>query len=240
MKKIPMLSLFAAVTCGAPAYAGAMGSADSVPCLSSFFLLEGGVSGNQLKGYDFTITDTDHRLKSQEKNTMYAARLGAGMIRAVTEEFAVSSEIGYGTYGRTKHTSNIPDVAKLNVQHTITGFDALAGVAYTDIDWNIFFKAGALVATRTTKTNSDLTAFLPFEAVFKETVHHTTVLPEIKIGGGYNFDSNWGMTLAYMHAFGSNTKTTGNINGATNTWTYTNDQQNPSIDAVLLGIQVTV
>lgn len=235
-----MISLLAAVTCSASVYAGAMGAADSVPCLSSFFLLEGGVSGNQLKGYEYTLTGADGHLKSQEKNTNYAGRLSAGMQRAVTEEFAVSSEIGYGIYGRTKHTPDTLSFATLNLQHTMNGFDALAGIAYTDIDWSLFFKAGALVETRTTKTTSDLTFLLPLEARYQETVHHTSVLPEIKVGGIYNFDQNWGVTLAYMHAFGSSTKTTGDINVNTQTITYTNDQQNPSINAVMLGIQVTV
>lgn len=240
MKKIPIITLLAAVSCGSAVHAGAMGNADSVPCLSSFFLLEGGVSGNQLKGYEYTLTGLDSRLKSQEKNTNYAGRLSAGLQRAVTEEFAVTSEIGYGIYGRTKHTPNRSDFATLNVEHTMNGFDALAGVAYTDLDWSLFFKAGALVETRTTKTTSDLTFLLPLEARYQETVHHTSVLPEIKIGGIYNFDQNWGVSLSYMHAFGSNTKTTGDINTNTHTITFTNDQQNPSINAVMLGIQVTV
>lgn len=240
MKKISMFSFLAAISCGASVHAGAMGAAESVPCLSSFFLLEGGVAGNQLKGYDYSLTGMDGRLKSQEKNTNYAGRLSAGMLRAVTEEFAVSSEIGYGIYGSTKHTPNTVGLANLNVQHTMNGFDALAGVAYTDIDWSIFLKAGALVETRTTKTTSDLTSLLPLELVYKETVHHTAVLPEIKIGGAYNFDSNWAVTLSYLHAFGTNTKATGNINVTNQTITFNNDQQNPSVDAVLLGIQVMV
>ena len=242
MKKISMLTLLAAVSCGATVHAGAMGAADSVPCLSSFFLLEGGYAENQLKGYDYSLTGMNGHLKSKEKNTNYAGRLGAGMLRAVTEEFAVSSEIGYGIYGRTKHTPSAIDPAYLNVQNTINGFDALAGIAYTDIDWSIFLKAGALVETRTTKTTSDFTVFnLPLVvAVFNETVHHTAVLPEIKIGGAYNFDPNWAVTLAYLHAFGASPKTTGDINVTTNKITFNNDQLNPSVDAVLVGIQVTV
>lgn len=244
MKKLSALSLFAALSCTPSLYAGMMGNVEAAPCLSSFFLLEGGYAGNQLQGFDFGVTDTGSHIKSKEKNTSFAGILSAGMSRSVTEEFAVTSEIGYGYYGQTKHTPTSSGLAQLNIQHNLTGFDALAGVAYTDIDFNLYFKAGALVATRTTKTTADLSTLgfsqPPLILSFEDQTHHTAVLPEIKIGGAYNFDSNWAITLSYLHAFGTSTKTTGNINLTANTITFNQNQQNPSIDAVLLGIQVSV
>jgi hypothetical protein len=240
MKKLSILTLISTLSCGAPAHAGAMGDVDSVPCLSSFFLLEGGYASNQLKGYDFNLTDANARLKSKESNKNYAGIFSAGLIRAVNEEFAISSEIGYGIYGRTDHTPNVIGLADYSIKHTLSGFDALAGVAYTDPDYSLFLKAGALVETRTTKTSADLTAFSPFVAKFKESVNHTAVLPAIKVGGSYNFNNNWAVTLSYLRAFGTNPKTTGNINATSSTFTFTNDIQNPSIDAVLLGLQVMI
>ncbi len=242
MKKISMLTLLAAVSCGASVHAGAMGATESVPCLSSFFLLEGGWAGNQLKGFNYAVTGGNGQFGSKENNTSYAGVLSAGMLRAVTEEFAVSSEIGYGLYGRTTHSPNSASLGlgTLNVKHTLSGFDALAGVAYTDLDWSVYLKAGALVLTRTTETTSDLTFLLPLQAVYKESVHHTAALPEIKIGGAYNFDSNWAVTLSYLHAFGSSTSTKGTIDATHGTITFNNNLQNPSVNAVLVGIQVSV
>jgi hypothetical protein len=251
MKIISKLSIFALLSCSASSYAGAMGAAGGGgDCLSSFFSVEGGYTWNQIKGYRFGVVGSPVNLHSREGFQGATGRLSGGLMHSMTDQFLVSSEIGYGYYGRSTVTPVLAGVVpvpaipvRLETQHTITGFDALAGVAYVDPEYgfSLFFKAGAMVQNLKTKNTTDLGAFnvAPTDTLNEHT-NHTGVLPELKVGGAYYFDTNWGLTLAYQHVFGASPLTTGTLNPITGGLAFSANNQNPSLSTVLAGVQVVI
>lgn len=250
MKIISKLSIFALLSCSASSFAGAMGATGGGDCLSSFFSFEGGYTSNQIKGYRFGVDGLAANIHSSENNQGATGRLGAGLMHTVTDQFVISSEIGYGYYGRTTLNPVLVGIAptpgiavRLQTQHTFTGFDALAGLAYVDPEYgySLFLKAGAMVQNMKTRDTADLSAFnVPPIATFNQYLNHTGVLPEFKVGGAYYFDTNWGLTLAYQQAFGASPKTTGTLNPTTGALAFTSNNQNPGLSTVLAGIQLVL
>lgn len=245
MKKITMLSLLAALSQGAYTYAGTMGIIDSAPCLISFLALEGGYTWNQIENYDFSLTGLNGRFYSHKSDKGFSGRLAGGIIRPINEQFALSSEIGFGYYGRTNlnpvGTGIAPSLpVNLAIKNTLSGFDALVGVAYTAPSYSLFFKAGALIQNMSTRTNANFSPFDIAPANSVQSINYVSVLPELRVGGAYNLSSNWAVTASYFHAFGSNPKTTGNFNVNTLNASVNTNDRNPSLDAVMLGIQYSI
>lgn len=244
MKKITILSLLAALAQSSYTYAGAMGVIDSTPCLISFLALEGGYTWNQIENYEFSLTGINGRLYSHKSDKGFSGRLAGGIIRPLNEQFALSSEIGFGYYGRTSldQAGTIPSSlpVRLNIGNTLSGFDALVGVGYTASSYSLFFKTGALIQNMSTRTRANFTPFNVALANSVESINYTSVLPELKMEGAYNLSSDWALTASYFHAFGSNPKTTGNFNVNTLNASFNTNVRNPSLDTVMLGIQYSI
>lgn len=246
MKKLPLLSLITALSSSTFAHAGSMGPIEPVaPCLSSFLALEGGYTWNQLDGYNYSLTGFNASIYSRESNNGFTGRLSAGMLRSgIDELFSLSGEIGYGYYGRTTYNPRVNGFSLpgfLQTRHTLSGLDALVGIAYTaDPNYSVYFKAGALVQNMTSKINANLSTLnLPI-ATYHNSSNNTAVLPELKVGAAYNFLPNWALTASYLHAFGSSPRTSGNFNIANSSASLYNNTQNPSMDVALLGIQYSM
>jgi hypothetical protein len=157
------------------------------------------------------------------------------------DQWGVTSELGWGYYGRTNLTPPSLDFGDLSIEHTITGFDALIGLAYIQPNFSVSFKAGAMIqnfSARTTAT-ADLALVELGVTSFVSKVNQTAAMPEIKLGGSYNFDSNWSITAAYLVAIGSASRATGSINPATGAVSLTTNNLNPTMNALLLGVQFT-
>lgn len=243
MKKTTILPLIAALSCGSFVHAGTMGPVTAAPCLTSFLALEGGYTWNEIKNYHFNLIGLDSSFYSHQNNNGFSGRLSAGIIRPIKDQFALSSEIGYGYYGRTKLNPRATGVlagvpGNLHIKNTLSGFDALVGVAYTTTDYSLFLKAGALVQNWTRKTNADFSTL--GLSTFNTSTNHTAVLPELKVGGAYNIDNNWALTASYLHAFGENPRATGNLDINTLNTSLRINTQNPSIDSVMLGVQYSI
>lgn len=210
-----------------------------------FVALEGGYSRNSLDGYDFVLLGLNSSVVSTQSNSGYTGRLAAGLIGSINEELAVSGELGWGYYGSTNSSPSYTNFSPffpgtLFTKNTITGFDALVGVAYTQPCFSLFLKGGALVETLSTKTEANFVTLNPtfFASAIIER-NHTEVLPEVKVGGAYHFDNNWALTAAYMHAFGSKVKTTGTYNVQNLLADIRVNAKNPSLNTALVGIQYT-
>lgn len=245
MKKITLLSLFSALSITALSHAGAMGGCNSSSyCGSAFFALEGGYTWNMIDGYNFT--GVNGNITSIEDNQGYTGRIAAGVMSAIDDQFAVTGEVGWGYYGRTNLTPRfvgaIPNIpGTLNITDTITGFDTLLGVAYTQPSFSLFLKGGALFQNMLTKTNANISPLgLPIVNTINSETNNTEVLPEIKLGGAFNFNENWAITAAYLLAIGSSPKLTGDFNVNTGRIGVNVNTQNPTINSVLFGVQYTV
>lgn len=248
IKKISKISLIALFSCCSFAHAGMMGETMGTPFLSSFLSLEGGYTWNQIKGYNFNLIGLDGHFYSHENNLGGTGRLGAGFMRNISDRFALSTEIGYGYYGRTTETPILTGAAggipaSLTLKYNLSGLDVLAGVDYIDPSWgySLFLKAGGLVQNLDTKSFANFTPLgISTINVSNQTLNHTGVLPELKVGGAYYLDDNWAFTLAYMHAFGASPRTTGTFNVTTGSAFFHSNQQNPTLSSVLAGIQFKI
>ena len=244
MKKVTTLSLMALLA--SPSFADSMGNPDYVNPNTAFFSLEAAYTRNSIDGFAFSILGTDSTVLSLKDNQWYSGRIAGGMLNRVNDTFALSGELGWGYYGRTNLNpvgtgvfAASPDIFR--IQNTITGFDVLMGAFYTQPCYNLFLKAGALIENVNTTTNASLNlADFTTNNSFSWKQSSTEALPEIKVGGSYLFNENWALTVAYFHAFGSDQKTVGTVDPITGTTNFSVNVENPSLDSVLVGIQVSI
>lgn len=245
MKKITLLSLISVLSCNTFVHAGAMGDNQTM-CSSAFVSLEGGYTWNTLGGYDFTVVGLNSNLTSSSNTTHNTGRLAAGMITMMDDQFGVTGELGWGYYGKTTFTPSATGVlaplpGTLSISQTLSGFDALIGLAFVQQYYSLSIKAGALIQNMQTKSDANFAPFgFPVVDTLTVKTNTTAVLPEIKLGAAYNFNENWALTGAYIFALGTSPKTTGTFNVNTLRASLSVNNQNPTINSLLLGIQYTV
>ncbi|WP_173236533.1 hypothetical protein [Legionella antarctica] len=238
MKKITLISLFSALSCSAFIHAGGMGEQSFSN--AGFISLEGGYTMNTIDNYNFNIVGFNQAFSSIKSTQHYTGILSAGMLFMMDDLFAVTSELGWGYYGRTTLDPAFVGFGNLTIEHTLTGFDALIGIAYIQPSYSLFLKGGALIQNMQIKTSVEsYDPTFPLANGFTSKINHTAALPEIKIGASYNFDTNWSLTGAYIFAMGSTPQSTGFLDETTFTSNLTSNNLNPTINALVLGIQYT-
>ncbi|MDF1646556.1 MAG: hypothetical protein P1U61_06225 [Legionellaceae bacterium] len=202
------------------AYAGTMGDTKPLPLLIPFFAGEGMYTWPDIDGFRIGVDNVGTFTSKQDKQG-WGGRLAAGAIHPLTETWAGSAEIGWGYYGSVDMN---PSIA-LNPNTTVTvntnafkvkmdqyGFDILAGLFYTQPQYDLFFKVGALIQNLRVKASlspdglggngtSGISARLGGN--YTASTILVNALPELKLGGGYHINQNWLATLSWMHAFGS-------------------------------------
>lgn len=228
--KVNLLMLFSSLT-----VAGDMGELSNVNKTTPFIIGEASIN------YIAYQPEIFNNISASQISNIWGGRFGAGLTRQYRGQFSLTSELGYGYYGRVR-TSFINSVN--NNYYAIDGLDALVGFVYRLKDLDMFFKAGAVIENRRVKGSLDL-----YEAYQSDTIsgsqnynsNFTQVLPALKTGGMYNFNANYAITLAYMHIFGSNTSTVTNVSAQSSPLeivSYNNiHSQNPTIDSIFFGIQ---
>lgn len=244
MKKITLLGLFSAMFYGSIAQAGDMGGSDF--CCTAFFAAEGGYTWNSIDGYNFDLVGvgTSLFINSQKSRQQYTGRLAAGMLNLVDDQIGITGELGWGYYGRTTLSPVIGTYHlvpySLSTQYTVSGFDALLGVAWIQSYFNLSFKAGALFQNMQTDEIATTPLFNDSIGTISTKSNSTAVLPAIKLGAAYNFDSNWSITAAYLLAIGGTPKTTGVLDVDTGRAVLNVNNQNPTMNSFLFGVQYTV
>lgn len=241
MKNLALIGLMSTLACSSFVYAGAMGEAGSLNN-AAFITLEGGYAKSSLDGYAFTINSGAlGGVASVKKNTYYAGRLGAGMTMMMEDDIGFTGEIGYGYYGRTTFTPNIVSpLFQYTNKYTVSGLDALVGMAYIQPYYSVSLKLGALVQNLQLNSQAvDQTLSTEIGALTLKN-NTTAVLPEVKMGFAYNINPNWSITAAYMLAYGATNKIRGNFNTVTGVTTLTDNSQNPMLNVGLLGVQYNI
>ena len=229
IKNIPLLFLLAAFF--SVAHAGDMGQTQRMPGLSPFLSGEGGYNWRTINGA------TIEGLAPRISNEPWGGRVAAGFMFHYFDNLRFSNEIGWGYYGATDTTT---DIGGFSSRSNIDGIDLLVGALYRWKKTDLFVKVGALVENnRKTKAAREGTFLVNTEGL---SFNQTQVLPEIKVGGIYNVAERVGLSVSYMHAFGSDVGLTArrvivsrerpvalavDMNG---------NFQNPSVDAVLFGV----
>ena len=216
--------------------AGDMGPVKSeVYTAVPFISAEGSYTWNQI---DRTML---LQTSSQQQMHPWGGRVAGGYIRQFSPAMSFTSEGGLGYYGSTNRT-----LAARGYQSkaSMSGLDLLIGFMYDYNQFGLFLKGGAMVQNKVTDHTINLGLATSGSLISgSETgkANTTELLPELKVGGVYNLTDNVGITLAYMHVFGSNVQGTYNISAAPGSIVMqsSGDFTNPTLDSVLLGIQYT-
>jgi hypothetical protein len=169
----------------------------------------------------------------------WGGRLYAGFLRHHTEKLGFTGELGGGYYG--DQSINLPQLSSTQ-RNSVVGYDVLVGALYKFKKFDVFGKVGFMVEnfrTRTKEQNLKLIEGDFFTGSYDVRSTNTQVLPEIRVGGIYNLRDDLGLTLSYMHAFGSTPSISGSMSSsqaAGINQTAVANLQNPSLDSVLLGL----
>ena len=166
-----------------------------------FATLEGGYTWNELNA------TTVNGVTANQSNSGGTGRFAIGGIHQSTmhPNLSYTAEVGAGYYGQTDYTA---PVRGINAQNYIYGFDVLGGVDYKFCNmFDLFFKVGGLMENVRMNHSTDLSKYVGDGTVVGIDNSKTTissVIPEIKVGGIYDITNAWGLSAAYMHAFGNN------------------------------------
>lgn len=235
MKKIALISIVSSLAFNSYIYAGGMGDANCSP--SAFASVEGGYTWNKIDGFSFvTPTTTFSAVKNQDQ---YTARLAAGVINMLDDEWGFTGELGWGYYGRTTFTLPVTALftpVNLTSKYTLTGFDALIGLSFVQTYYTLSLKVGGMIQNMHHENTSITDNVLIVDYDLTEKSNSAAVLPVVKLGAAYNIDANWSITGSYTLTYGANNGTTitypavGVPNISVNT-------QNPMMNTLMLGIQ---
>ena len=231
IKSIVTASLFSVF---ANVHAGAMGpvSSNIGSVVVPFVSLEGAYVWNSM--YPGKING----YQSIRHDYHWGGGAAGGFVLKRTENLYFSGEMGWGSYGH----NNFPTSSGESASYDFYGFDMLLGAIYSYRQLDFFAKAGAMIETLRGSSNSDLGEFYPggvYSGHVAESTSQTTALPEIKIGGEYNFYNNLALSLAYTYVFGSNQSMLID-NHATLGEFHLNQQlrfQGPSFNTIMLGLR---
>ncbi|MFI4919700.1 MAG: hypothetical protein ACHP65_09115 [Legionellales bacterium] len=196
MLKLKLTSSFVALAVSSTLFAGTMGPiAEVKPAL--FVTGEGAYTWNGVGRT--TINDVS---LDKTKNG-WGGRIAAGATHYSVDNMSYTGELGWGYYGQSKfHNSDIG----LNTTSSIYGMDLLVGANYKYDNFDLFFKVGGMVENvrhhRLANTVNS-TPGLSYANYTDTSTTKSAVAPEIKAGGVYNINDQWGVSLAYMYVFGN-------------------------------------
>ena len=216
-------------------YAGEMGpvSTTEYSTILPFVTLEGDYAWNSM--YPGVING----IQSVKKNSPWGGRAAGGFALKRTENLFFSGEAGWGAYGH----NNLLTTSGESASYYFYGFDLLLGATYFYQQFDVFAKAGAMIETLRGISNTTLGEYDPgsiLSGYVSESSSQTTALPEVKIGGEYNFNSQLAVSLAYMYVFGSNQKLFVDNKVTSGQGLARNQQlrfQGPSLNSIMLGLR---
>lgn len=232
MKKIVLAMTTAAVV--SAAHAGSMGPV-SMSSYTPYLTGEASYTWPQLSS---PINSNVFASSSQG----WGGRLGAGMMYNYTEKLGFTGEIGGGYYGSRKQTTSLPNgLASGTGNVSFDGYDVLAGFVYKWTYFDVFLQGGFMMENMRSNGTTDLAQSIPggfYSGVVSRNENQTQTLPEIKVGGIYNINPNWGVDVAYLHVFGSTPSYSGSILATTAGYTENSNSnhQNSTLDAVMFGL----
>lgn len=231
-----LIKIGVVLACVTSAQAGGMG--DVAPCNKVVKFISGEAGYNWIPFNGVNING----FRSTNTNQGWGGRLGAGLMQDYRDNFGFSGEMGYGYYGKVN--IRFPN----NVQRGsfyLDGLDLLAGAYYAYKQVDIFFKAGAMVQNRRSSGTQNNALDVNGSVVTgtrKGNINNSQVLPEIKVGGLYNYNDLVSLSLSYMRVFGSTISGSSNKSFTASPASLTSNTsvhlQNPTINAIMFGLQL--
>lgn len=215
--------------------AGSMGPVATNWQFSPYVIGEGAYTWAQNTGIDVNTAN------GANSSNGWGGRFGGGISRPVAENFKMSFEAGLGYYGSVEKQGSINEFL---AQEQFYGFDFLMGGSYLYRQFEIFLKGGVMVENQYYKQTINLnktTQGTLMTGVIREHALRTGLLPEIKVGGIYNLNDNFGLSLSYMRTFS-------NVNNSANNYVTVANPGSvelnwnlfdipPSLNTILFGIQ---
>lgn len=136
----------------------------------------------------------------------WGGRVAAGAVHHTQTPLSYTAEIGWGYYGDKDYST--PLFGVLKSKDTLYGVDLLVGANYRFDQIDVFAKAGAMIESEQQHQildSSVITSGGFSTGITDLRTTFTNVLPELKVGGAYNFNEEFAFTLSYMYAFGNKT-----------------------------------
>lgn len=168
----------------------------------------------------------------------WGGRIAAGAIHHADACMSYTAEIGWGYYGKTQFNSS---TLGINNTSTIYGMDLLVGADYRYNQFDIYAKAGGMNENVKMERKTNLSQFVTGGSTVGNTDVTATVsaiVPEVKVGGIYNFNDQVGISLAYMYVFGStvNMSYAPSFDGTTTTLNTKTNAPPASLSSIMLGL----
>ena len=231
MKGIVLLPLLLGMS---SSYAGVMGPISEQPVagFSPYIGLEGSYTWNQIGSTQLNTFSTS------SSDGPWGGRLSIGATHPFSERFSFSAELGGGYYGST---DQVYPSHLATLDQTIDGYDLLGGAIYQFNQVSVFGQLGVMMQNTRVKASVNNT-IVPggiASGVQTNIFNYTQALPEIRVGGMYSLSNNWGLSLAYMHVFGS-VRESSYVISLTPSSSVQQGQsilQNPTLDSVMLGVR---
>jgi hypothetical protein len=237
MRKLTFLPLLLAGIANTPhVHAGAMGEelTQTAYTIKPFVSVEGAYSWYGTGSVNINGVGASEPIR----HNGWGGRVAGGTNFVNGNPISFGSEIAWGYYA--KSSLNTPGI---NGTSDYYGFDILGAINYTYNQFDFFAKAGAMFfnkkvdALRNLTTNFD---GVTISSSIRDRVITNETMPEIKFGGLYNFNPNLGISLAYMHIFGTSTKwhvQTTATTPTTLTYSKSTNVRIPSFDTIMLGLR---
>lgn len=229
--------MFAGIFCST-AFAGSMGAIDNNPAFSSFFVAGEGA----YTWIHFDNSKYNGRASSLTSNR-WGGRFAGGFAHSLSSYHNISftGETGLGYFGSC-YIKSQDQVLKFRSK--VEGLDLLLGGAYSLNQFDVYLKGGAMVQsllynTHINQSGVSRTTGRAYTISGNRSNTSTQVLPELKVGGLYHYNTDLALTLAYMHAFGSTNSFSTVVNSTSSLFSFykSSNFQNPTLDSVLLGLQ---
>lgn len=234
MKKKLLLTCLIAQSTLAICYAGNMGPIQSEPNQNYNYF----VSAEGLYAWKTIDVFYQNGTPVYPKLNSWGSRVAGGIIKPYKNNIAFSAEVGWGYYGKASFVNGLVGWDR---KVSFYAFDLLVGPQYTYKKFDIFLKMGAFFENLKFVTTQNLANQIPGNVVagiYSTTSSATTVVPEVKVGGIYNINDSFGISLAYMYVAGG--KFHGNIYqvtqlGSSITSGFSNIQP-PALNGVTFGL----
>ena len=245
--KFIAVSALTALTAVSASFAGSMGPVATLPTFIPFLGGEASYTGLQ------TSTPSINASTSLTSGQGWGGRLSGGFVHPFADKWGFISEIGGGYYGgKNWNLYNTTGAEVLNLKSSVDGYDVLVGGLYKLDKFDYWDVAGQLdllveggffvenFRTQGVLNNAGVSSTYAGTINTKESA--TQAFPEIRVGGIYNLNENWGLSVTYLHVWGSSPRDVQQISATTavETINAAANYQAPTLDTVLFGLRYNI
>jgi len=245
--KFIAVSALTAFTAVSASFAGSMGPVATLPTFIPFLGGEASYTGQQLS------TPSINSSTATTSGQGWGGRLSGGFVHPFADKWGFISEIGGGYYGGKNYSFYTTAGAEVGTLKTsVDGYDVLVGGLYKLDKFDYWDVAGQLdllveggfmvenFRQQAVKNEANYASGYAGTTNVKDDL--TQAFPEIRVGGIYNLNENWGLTVTYLHVWGSSPRETLSLSNTGTVLTENSaiNTQAPTLDTVLFGLKYNI